>query len=196
MTFTSDAERRVAAAMAATARTQHLTGRQRSRAHEDVALPLFDDQTNSQPSTVADMLTLLDVPEGARVLDVGAGSGWTTAILAHLVGETGSVLGVELVPTLVEFGAANLAGHHRPWARLEQARTDVLGAPEEGPFDRILVSAMAETLPSELVEQLAPGGVMVIPVDGRMYRVTRGAGPDAEPQVEKHGHYRFVPLIH
>lgn len=195
MLFRRESERRVRAAMAASPRERHLTPGMRSRAHEDVALPLFDDQTNSQPSTVADMLALLDVPEGARVLDVGAGSGWTTAILAHLVGETGSVLGVELVPSLAEWGAANLAACERPWARLEPARPGVLGAPEEGPFDRILVSAMADDLPAELVEQLAPGGIMVIPVDGRMWRVTRD--PDSlEPQVEKSGYYRFVPLLH
>ena len=194
MTFTSEAERRVAAAMAATPRERHLTSGQRSRAHENVALPLFDDQTNSQPSTVADMLTLLEVPEGARVLDVGAGSAWTTAILADLVGRRGSVLGVELVPGLAEFGAANLAACERPWARLELARPGVLGAPEEGPFDRILVSAMADEVPETLVRQLAPGGIMVIPVDGRMCRVTRSLD-GTRPRVEKTGHYRFVPLI-
>lgn len=186
---------RVIAAMEATPRTTHLTSAQHAHAQQDVALPLFAGQTNSQPSTVADMLTLLDVPEGGRVLDVGAGSGWTTAILAHLVGETGTVLGLELVPDLADWGAANLAGHQRPWARLERARPDVLGAPDDGPFNRILVSAMAASVPDSLVDQLAPGGVMVIPVDGRMCRITR-APDERKPHVEKHGHYRFVPLIH
>ena len=190
----SDHRQRVLAAMAATPRERHLTEAQRPYAGHDRALPLFDGQTNSQPSTVANMLELLEVPEGARVLDVGAGSGWSTAILAELVGPQGVVLGLELVPALAAWGAENLAATGRTWARLEVARPDVLGAPDEGPHDRILVSAMAERLPGTLVDQLAPGGILVIPVAGRMCRVTRptDGGP---PQVEYRGHYAFVPLI-
>ncbi|MGJ3508579.1 protein-L-isoaspartate O-methyltransferase family protein [Enemella sp. A6] len=187
-----DHRQRVRAAMSATPREQHLTEGQRRHAGEDRPLPLFGGQTNSQPSTVANMLELLEVPEGARVLDVGAGSGWTTAILAELTGPDGFVLGVELVPDLATWGAQNLACHGRDWARLEPARPGVLGAPEEGPYDRILVSAMAERLPQELIDQLAPGGVLVVPVAGRMCRVRRTAD---EPQVEYIGHYAFVPLI-
>lgn len=189
-----DPKQRVAAAMAATPRENHLTPEQRAYAARDVALPLFGGQTNSQPSTVANMLELLEVPEGARVLDVGAGSGWSTAILAQLVGPDGFVLGVELVPELAAWGAQNLAGHGRDWARLEEARPGVLGAPEEGPYDRILVSAMADRLPEELVDQLVPGGVLVIPVAGRMWRVTRPVD-GGSPHIEKIGHYAFVPLI-
>ena len=191
-------KRRVTAAMAASPRVRHLTPDQRAFADDDLPLPLFSDQTNSQPSTVETMLRLLDVPDGARVLDVGAGSGWTTAILAHLVGPTGSVLGVERVPELAEWGAANLAASGREWARIEPALPGVLGAPEHAPFDRILVSAMAAELPPQLVEQLAPGGVMVIPVDGRMVRVIRSERDDPdeiELRVRRYGHYRFVPLI-
>ena len=70
--------------------------------------------------------------EGDRVLDVGAGSGWSTALLAHLTGPTGEVLGVELEPTLVEFGRANLARVDRPWARIEQADPERLGWPDDG----------------------------------------------------------------
>ena len=187
---------RVAAAMAASPRTAHLPRERWEYAELDAPISLFNDQTNSQPSTVADMLTLLDVPVGARVLDVGAGSGWTTAILAYLVGPTGSVLGIERDPELAEWGAANLAPANRTWARIEQARPGVLGAPEAGPFDRILVSAMAQTLPEELVSQLGPGGIMVIPVDGRMLRVTRNVSGDRESiRIKRFGHYRFVPLI-
>lgn len=180
--------------MAASPRMHHLTAEQRHRAGEDVALPLFHGQTNSQPSTVAAMMNLLDVPVGARVLDVGAGSGWSTAILAQLVGPTGFVLGVELDAELAAWGAENLARLQRPWATLEPARPGVLGAPDEAPFDRILVSAMAETLPRELVDQLTLGGVMVIPVAGQMWRVVRPVD-DTTPQIEKLGRFAFVPLI-
>lgn len=126
------------------------------------------------------------------MLDVGAGSGWTTALLAHLVGPTGLVVGVELEPELVAFGAANLsAAGTGPWASVRQAVPEVLGWPEEAPYDRVLVSAEPRTLPQELVDQLAEGGRMVIPVAGTMLVVARGEGDVA---VTRHGSYRFVPL--
>jgi protein-L-isoaspartate(D-aspartate) O-methyltransferase len=148
--------------------------------------------TCSQPTTVRNMLELLDVRDGQRVLDVGSGSGWTTAILARLVGPTGSVLGVEIVPQLVADAAGRLERDHLDHASVRVARADVLGAPGDGPFDRVLVSAMAQTLPEQLVGQLAPAGVMVLPLDGRLVRVTVDDGvPRVDPAP---GWYRFVPL--
>ncbi|GMA41273.1 protein-L-isoaspartate O-methyltransferase family protein [Mobilicoccus caccae] len=191
---TPDSSRRVADAMKAVRREGFLTEEQRGNAGRDAPLPLWDGQTNSQPTTVSNMLELLAVPTGAKVLDVGAGSGWTTALLAHLVGSTGSVLGLEIVPDLARWGAANVEASQQSWARLEVADADEVGRAAEAPYDRILVSAMATTLPLYLVDQLAPGGVMVVPVDGRMIRVERPAdgGP---PTRTEHGFYRFVPLV-
>lgn len=165
---------------------------QRRRAQLDQPLRIGHGQTNSQPRTVRDMLWLLDVHPGQHVLDVGAGSGWTTALLAHLVGASGSVVGVELEPELAEWGAANVRACDMPWARVELALPGVLGWPDEALYDRVLVSAEARALPDELTEQVALDGVMVIPVAGRMVRVRR-QGP-GEPVVERFGHYRFVPL--
>lgn len=180
---------RVAAAFDATPRRDYLPRAVRRRASYDGPLGIAAGQTNSQPRTVDDMLRLLDVHPGHRVLDVGSGSGWTTALLAHLVGPTGSVLGVELEPELVSFGAANLGRTDRTWATIRQASPGVLGDPEGAPYDRILVSAMADTMPQPLVDQLADDGVLVVPVDGTMQRVTN---PGAV--VTAHGRYRFVPL--
>ena len=186
----------VAEAFRQTPRRAFLPKRQRRHADLDQPLPLSGGQTNSQPSTVASMLRLLDVRQGHRVLDVGSGSGWTTALLAYLVGPTGSVLGVELDADLVAWGAGNLASTQRDWARIEAATPERLGRPEQGPYDRILVSAMARTLPAPLVAQLVPEGIMVIPVAGRMLRVTRltAAMGDLQTRVEHFGAYRFVPL--
>jgi protein-L-isoaspartate(D-aspartate) O-methyltransferase len=182
----------VEAALDAVPRTGFLPPSAQRSADADRPLPIGHDQTNSQPSTVAAMLDLLDARPGHRVLDVGAGSGWTTALLAHLVGPTGRVLGVERVPELVVWGAANLAATHQPWAEIRPATPGTIGLPDEGPFDRILVSAGAAQLPTDLVDQLGPDGVLVIPVAGEMLRLQRrGVGLGTT----RHGRYAFVPLI-
>jgi len=182
----------VADAMRELARTGFLPDAQRSYAAQDRPLPLWHGQTSSQPSTVATMLRLLEVPVGSRVLDVGAGSGWTTALLARLVGPTGSVLGLELDPELSRWGAANLAAQDMPWAAIEPAVPGVLGRPVEGGWPRILVSAAAGSMPDELVDQLDPDvGRMVIPVRSTLHVVVRTG---ARTTVSSHGSYRFVPL--
>lgn len=185
-------EERLDAAFAATPRPDFLPANVRDHWAEDRPLRLGGGMTNSQPSTVRDMLALLQVPLGASVLDVGSGSGWTTALLAHLVGPQGRVLGVEIEPELVDFGAANVAATHRSWARVRSAIPGVLGSPGDGPFDRILTSAMARRLPQELLNQLAPGGLLVVPVAGRMLRARRDEA--GEVHVDRFGAYRFVPL--
>ena len=179
----------VESAFAAHPRVGFLPSRQRLFASYDGPLRIAAGQTNSQPRTVAAELRLLEVRPGHRVLDVGAGSGWTTALLGHLVGATGEVVGVELEPELVAFGRANLAATDQPWTSITQAKAGVLGLPARAPYDRILVSAEPAELPTELVDQLADDGVLVIPVAGTMLRV---ANPGRV--VTRHGRYRFVPL--
>jgi protein-L-isoaspartate(D-aspartate) O-methyltransferase len=182
----------VRAAFAAVPRAGFLPRSAVRRASYDGPIAIGHGQTNSQPRTVENMLRLLDVRPGARVLDVGSGSGWTTALLAHLTGPAGSVLGLELRPELVEFGTANVQAAGLGWACVEAARPDVLGRPDQAPFDRILVSAEARTLPEELVDQLADPGRLVIPVSGTLLLLQR-RGTDRT--VTRHGSYRFVPLV-
>ena len=181
----------VAAAFEAAPRRGFLRRASRDRASYDGPLPIGRGQTSSQPRAVRSMLDLLEVRPGQCVLDVGSGSGWTTALLAHLSGPDGQVFGVELEPDLVRFGAANLARCGVPWAGIRQAEPGVLGIPAESPYDRILVSANARDLPAELVEQLADGGRMVIPVASTMMLVERRG---EEVRTSRHGSYRFVPL--
>lgn len=181
----------MSAAFAAMPREGFLPSAQLRRASYDGPLDIGRGQTNSQPRTVEAMLRLLEVAPGQRVLDVGSGSGWTTALLAQLTGPSGRVIGVELEPELVDFGAANLARASQPWAEIRQAESGTLGLPDEGPFDRILVSADPGELPDQLVAQVADGGRMVIPVASTMLLVVRDG---ADVEVSRHGGYRFVPL--
>ena len=108
----------VTRAMRDVPRVDFLPADQRQRAGKDGPLPLGDGQTSSQPRTVAAMLRLLEVQPGHRVLDVGAGSGWTTALLGELVGSSGAVVGVELLPRLARWAAGNVAAYDMDWAQV------------------------------------------------------------------------------
>lgn len=151
------------------------------------------DQTNSQPSTVAFMLSLLDVQPGDKVLDVGSGSGWTTALLAYLVGKDGQVIGVEIIPGLVKSGQKNLAKYKYGWAKIIPAIKGHIGYADEAPYDRILVSAGAEKLPKELTTQLKCGGRMVIPVGNSVIKVEKHQ--DGSQDTEEYPGFAFVPLV-
>ena len=180
---------RVRAAFEAVPRRDFLPADQHRFAHHDRALEIGYGATNSQPTTVRNMLELLDVQPGQRVLDVGSGSGWTTALLAELVGPDGEVVGVERVHELVMWSRGNL-GDRFPQATLHQALEGALGWPQRAPYDRILVSAEATRRPDELVDQLADGGVLVVPIRGVMHRLVKGE----QLTDEEHGRYSFVPL--
>jgi protein-L-isoaspartate(D-aspartate) O-methyltransferase len=136
---------RIELAMSVIRRVDFLPEDQHAFAGQDRPISIGLGQTNSQPRTVAAMLELLDVAEGHRVLDVGAGSGWTTALLGQLVGPRGSVVGVELEPALAAWGAGNVARYGMDWVRLYPALA-ALGRPAQAPYDRILVSAAAQEL--------------------------------------------------
>jgi len=163
-----------------------------NEAYMDNPLPIGDGQTISQPTTVAFMLEKLAAQKGDKVLDIGSGSGWTTALLCHIVGEEGSVTGVERVSALVEMGQENLSQFDFNHGCIIQAGKK-LGIPGEQ-FDRILVSAAAEDIPKELFSQLRVGGTLVIPVENSIYKCTKLS--EEEIQTEEFYGFVFVPLIY
>ena len=159
----------------------------------DAPLPIGDYQTISQPSTVAFMLEKLDPQDGNTVLDIGSGSGWTTALLCYMVGDKGSVTGVERIDTLVEQGKGNLSKFRFNTHCHIEIAGEKLGLPGEQ-FDRILVSASADETPEELFLQLKIGGILVIPIRESIYKFTK----ISETQIQKEEFYGFVfvPLIY
>ena len=164
----------------------------REHIYIDRPLPIGKDQTISQPSTVAFMLERLEPQKGDKILDIGSGSGWTTALLCQIVGKEGSVLGLERHDELVEKGQKNLAGlglgDH---CRIEKAGAE-LGKPGEQ-FDKILVSASAEEIPEELFAQLKVGGILVIPVKNSIFRFKKLS--DTKVEAQEFPGFIFVPLI-
>lgn len=162
-------------------------------AYTDAPLGIGENQTISQPSTVAFMLEHLSPKKGDKILDIGTGSGWTTALLCHIVGEEGTVLGLERIDTLVELGKFNLARYCQDErCRIEKAG-ETLGVPGEK-FDKILVSAAAAELPEELIDQLNVGGMLVIPIQNSIEVVTKTS--EGDYQRESIYGFRFVPLIY
>jgi len=111
--------------------------------------------------------------------------------LGHIVGNEGSVLGLERVEELVAFGNENVAKYDMPHVRIERSGVS-LGKPDGGPFDKILVSAAARNLPEGLLSQVREGGTIVLPVRNAIWKVTR---IEHQPVVEKYDGYIFVPLI-
>jgi protein-L-isoaspartate(D-aspartate) O-methyltransferase len=186
-------------------RKDFVRGDYEMEAYEDCALPIGCGQSISQPTTVAYMLELLNSQEGDRILDVGSGSGWTTALLSHIVGVDGRVFGLELIPELVEAGKKNLTKYALPHASIEQVPLKIglkgdigmyspaeIGLEREAPFDKILVSAAAEELPVELVEQLEEGGTMVIPIRDSISKFVKNV--DGSLSQENHRGFVFVPF--
>ena len=163
-----------------------------SDVYADHPLQIGDGQTISQPTTVAMMMEMLKPVKGQKILDIGSGSGWTTALLSFIVGKSGSVLGMERIPQLIEFGNSNLNKYNITNAKIIPAKTELGMVGEE--FDRILVSAAAVTLPMELIEQLKVGGKLVVPVNDSIYELTKGKNKVLKSI--RHYGFRFVPLIY
>jgi len=158
----------------------------------DKPLPIGKNQTISQPSTVAFMLEQLEPHIGDKILDIGSGSAWTTALLCYIVGENGSVTGLERLKELVKTGQNNLAKFNFKNLCTVQKASMKLGISGEK-FDKILVSASAQKIPEELFAQLKTNGILIIPIQNSIYKFKNNN--NAEIISQKFPGYIFVPLI-
>ena len=163
-----------------------------SETYGDYPLPIGEGQTISQPATVAIMLELLQPETGNKILDIGSGSGWTTALLASIVGKEGFVEGLERIPFLVQFSRKNLQKAHINNASITLADPSTLGKPGNF-YDRILVSASAKNMPKSLLNQLKNGGILVIPIENSVWRFTKNT--DGTIDAYELPGFCFVPLI-
>ncbi|WP_224813951.1 protein-L-isoaspartate(D-aspartate) O-methyltransferase [Hasllibacter sp. MH4015] len=184
---------RVLTAMEKTDRGAFVRGHFATRAYEDMPLPISSGQTISQPSVVGLMTQALDVQPRDTVLEIGTGSGYQAAILSQLARRVYTIdrhrnLTREAEVVFTRLGLVNVT---------VLTRDGSFGLPDQGPFDRILVTAAAEDPPGPLMQQLKVGGVMVVPVGQSdtvqsLIKVTRN---DAGFDYEEIMPVRFVPLM-
>jgi len=183
---------RVLDAMAAIPREAFVPEQWRERAYADEPLAIGFGQTISQPYMVALMVQCLALDGTETVLEVAAGSGYHAAVLGALAAR---VIALELIPELAETARANLERAGCGGNITVMCRDGSLGCPEYAPFVAISVAAGAERAPTALVEQLAEGGRMVIPLgeDDQELRVLTKAGGEVRSRVA--AYCRFVPLV-
>lgn len=178
-------------------RVEFLPTNLEGEAFSDVALPIGYGQTISQPRTVATMLELLEPERGQNVLDIGSGSGWTTALLCYIVGRQGRVTAIERIEKLMEWGKGNVDKYNY----LRDGQEGIAefycedgnkGFKKYAPYDRILVSASADIIPEPLKEQLKIGGKMIIPVRNSLVYLEKKGEKDFHK--EEFPGFAFVPL--
>ncbi len=164
-------------------------------AYINAPLPIGYGQTISQPQTVAFMLELLRPEEGNKILDIGSGSGWQTALLSEIVGAKGHVFAMEIISELKEFGEKNVAEYGfiaKGIAKFILAG-GTIGLSEEAPFDRIIVAASGEKMPIALKKELKVGGRLVIPVKNSIWLIIKKGEDDFEEK--EYPGFVFVPLV-
>lgn len=162
-------------------------------AYVDEALPIGGGQTISQPYTVAFMLELLEPKSGQTLMDVGYGSGWTSALLAQMVGEKGRIYAFERVPELCDFGEKNVSKYPDLKTRAEFFCRDASAGVSGQKFDGIIAAAEVLEVPVSWREQLKQGGRLVYPKGGAVFKEVKK--DENNFMVEKYPGFVFVPFI-
>jgi len=188
-------DEKVLRAMLRVPRHRFVPEHEQRAAYIDRPLEIGHGQTISAPHMVAIMCEILELAEGHKVLEIGAGSGYNSAVMAELVGKTGHIYTVERIESLASFARKNLkeTGYNNVTVLLENGS---MGYPSYAPYDRIAVTCAAPYIPETLLEQLKPGGIMVIPVGSysqELIRVKKDSNGNIRKK--KKGEVIFVPMI-
>ena len=163
-------------------------------AYDNEPLPIMKNQTISQPGVVSRMTEWLDVKDGQKILEIGSGSGWQSAILSYLVG-LGTVYSIERHPELVKFAQENLKK-----LRIDNVHVvlgdGTLGYPKASPYDRIIITAACTEIPLPLLDQLSESGLIIAPVGNStqslilLQKTSKGI-----VEIKNQPNYVFVPLL-
>lgn len=178
----------------------------KDRAYIDAPLPIGQGQTISQPYTVNFMLELLQPKPGDNILDIGSGSGWSTSLLAYIVGEKGHVTALEIIPELCKQSIKNIAKYNFLSKGLVEAHNlnGEAGYPQNAPYDGIIVAAAlprtqrgsgaaSDSIPVAWKNQLKPGGRIVAPIKNSIVKLTKN--PDGKFEKEEYPGFSFVPFV-
>ena len=165
---------------------------EKANAYENRPLPIGLGQTISQPQVVALMLELLQPKKGEKILDVGSGSGWQSALLAEIVGEKGEVTAIERIPELFAIGKSNLRKYN--FRNIESVLGDGTAMIKpNGYYDKIIVAASGDSIPEALKSELKVAGTMIIPIEESIFVLTK-VGDEHFSKKEFPG-FLFVPLM-
>ena len=165
-----------------------------NRAYKDTPLSLMKKQTISQPSVVSRMTELLNVKKGQKILEIGSGSGWQSAILSFLIGN-GEVFSIDRHPELVEFAKENLNKLGIPNVNVILGDGS-LGLLKKAPFDRIIITAACKKVPPPLFEQLSLDGLLIAPVgEYPQSLILFKKTPQSIIEIKNQPGYVFVPLL-
>jgi protein-L-isoaspartate(D-aspartate) O-methyltransferase len=159
-----------------------------SYAYEDMPLPIETGATISQPSTIAFMLKLLDLKQGQKILEIGSGSGYSLALISHIIKE-GKIYGLELIKRLAIKSKILLQNDTN--IKIFN-KNGFKGLKEYSPYHRIIISASAESIPSHLIHQLDDNGILVAPVNQSIFCIKKENGKIIE---KEYPGFAFVPLI-
>ncbi|MBI2146049.1 protein-L-isoaspartate(D-aspartate) O-methyltransferase [Candidatus Woesearchaeota archaeon] len=166
----------------------------RAHAYDDHPLPTSRKQSLSQPSTVMVMLKALELAPGQSVFEVGSGVGYQAALISKIIGPTGKLITVDVIPELVHASRKNLLElglHHVTVLEADGGE----GFPAQAPFDRIIITAACPTIPQPLLDQLKDGGIVLAPVGDMASQImVKGTKVKGRLELEFLGQFVFVPL--
>ena len=186
-------DERVESALRNTPRHEFIPESELDYAYNNEPLSIMKNQTISQPGVVSRMTEWLDVKEGQKILEIGTGSGWQSAILSYLVGN-GSVFSVERHPELVKFAQENLKKLNIDNVHVVLGDGSI-GYDKESPYDRIIITAACSEIPLPLIEQLKDDGLIIAPVgDSSQSLVLLQKTPKGVVEIKNQPKFIFVPL--